>query len=222
MHDPQILLKRHRTHRGSDQHLAASLQISSITEGAGQGGHDEVNPLQRNPIAHRMKHRAGVTFDAMRQSVRARGRGQFGRQVPGENGIEDHLFGEQSRMKQHRLTVGSGKGDYRTASNFASRSRRSRNGDQRGEVRPIAFGIEFAKLEPGTFHQQPRGLPDIQWAPAAEGDDAVATVLAERLCGLDHILFDRVGMDPGKQMPGLSACGRTQGLLQEFKGVGPQ
>src|SRR5664280_1006061 len=82
MDNPEILLKRHRAHCGSDEHLAASIQVTPVPEGSGKGVNDEMDTLERDAVAHRMKCRAGVTLDAMGQSVSPGRRGEFWRQVP--------------------------------------------------------------------------------------------------------------------------------------------
>ena len=63
--DPEILLKCHSAHRGSDEHFTARVQVTAVPESSRKGVNNEVDTFERNAVAHRMKHRAGVALDAV-------------------------------------------------------------------------------------------------------------------------------------------------------------
>ena len=153
----------------------------------------------------------------MGQGIGAGGGGQFRRQTGGQFRVENDHFGQQFRMKEDRFAVGRFERDHGTAPDFAARAGRGRDGDERRQPGPVRFIVEFAEVEPGPFDQDARGLAGIQGTAAADGDHAVALLLAIGLSRFAHVRFHGIRMDPGIDEPGLLALAFAQDLGKRFE-----
>ena len=146
----------------------------------------------------------------MSEGVRAGGSGQFWRQPDGELGVEDDQFGQQFGMKEDRFPMRRFERDDRTAADFASGAGRGRDGDERRQPRPIGLVIKPGEFQSGPFHQQARGLADIQRTAPANGNDGIAAILAKPGHGLAHVVFCGISVNLGIDEPVLALCCFTQ------------
>src|SRR5206468_3954091 len=101
-----------------------------------------------------------------------------------------------------RAPLSARQSNDRAAPDFTARPRRRRNTNAARQTAPIVIEIEFAQLEFGTLYQQTARLPDIQRAASAESHHRIATGLPKDLGRIDHVLLNRIGMDPVKHLPG--------------------
>src|SRR5438552_73171 len=137
----------------------------------------------------------------MGERVRTGGCRKFRRQTEREFGIENNKFCQQRRVKKDRFATSCLERDDRAASNFTPGAGSCRNGNKRRESRPIWFIIKPGEIQSGSSHQRPRRFPDIQRAAAANGNDSIATMLAELRCGFADVFLKRIWVDTRVNKP---------------------
>src|SRR2546422_8753272 len=99
MDDAKVFLKRDRAHSGGHEHLAPGLEVVAVFVGARKRIDNEPDALQRDTVAYRMEHRAGIAFNAVSQCVRSGSGRKSGRQAASQFGVEKDQFREQLRME---------------------------------------------------------------------------------------------------------------------------
>src|SRR5260221_10755937 len=100
MDNTHILLERHGTHRGGDEHLSASIEVIAVPVSPWQSLDNKMHPFQRDAIAHWVKNRTRETLNTMSQCISPGGRSQLGRQAASQLRIENDEPGKQFRMKK--------------------------------------------------------------------------------------------------------------------------
>src|SRR3954463_12451180 len=134
-----------------------------------------MNSFESDAIAHRMKYRASIAFDAMGKRIGARRSRQFGRQAASKLRIENHEFGEQFRVEDNGFAFGSVKRDDGTAADLAAGACCRGNRNKRSKAGPVGLVVEFCPIQLRALDKEAGGFCDIKRAAAAEADDAIAT-----------------------------------------------
>src|SRR5580765_6960587 len=101
----EVFLKGDAAHGRRDLHETAGLEIASLVHRTRKGSGDQVNALERDAIAQRMKHGRGKRLDAVREGIGTGGGGELCRQSAGKFRVEDDEGGEKGRVKEDALAT---------------------------------------------------------------------------------------------------------------------
>src|SRR5262245_37139257 len=96
----KVLLKSDSAHSRSYQHLATRIDVISLPIGAGKSLYNQFDPFKGDAVAHGVKGRASVGFDAMRERIRTCSSGEHRREAGSQLGIQNNELGKQLGVEQ--------------------------------------------------------------------------------------------------------------------------
>src|ERR1051325_4733618 len=127
-----------------------------------------MNSFESDPIAHWMKYRASIAFDAMGKRISTGRSGQFGRQAASKLGIENDEFGEQFGVEDDGFAFGRVERDDGTAADLAAGAGSCWNGNKRSKAGPIWLVVEFRPVQLRALDEEAGGFGDVKRAAAAK------------------------------------------------------
>ena len=178
-------LESRGSHRRRREHVGASFQVATVSDGAWQIGVDDLDALQRHAVGERMKGFHTIGLEAVRQRIHARRHGQKRRQADRELRVLDGDLRHHQGVKDDFLFVRVFAGDHAGAPDLRAGAGGGRHRDDGGDAVgvgpcPLVAGILEIKGRARLGHHERHALSDVECRATADRDNAVVTTLLKR------------------------------------------
>src|SRR5690606_36907267 len=195
MHDAQTLLKGHRPHQGSNQHLAAGLQTRLVC-GLNDSIVDQLDAFQRNATAHGVVIFGDVSLHIVGERIHTGGSRHKGGQVHGQQGIGKYNSCQQLGRKEDPFTFGFILGNDGASPNLTACAGGGGNGDKMrnllGDILVAAQEVIVVKQIPHMVDPQGNRPGNVHGHAAAYANDTVAGTGLIDIAAFKPVGFDGV------------------------------